>query len=87
MAKNKKKALFFWAAWDCDFYKKLNDFVNEAKKLKFAFETIDVETQNGVSLSIKYGIRNVPAIVVVCDNKVVGIERGNDAYTKLVNYL
>lgn len=74
------------ATWDSDFFKKYNNFKNEARRLHANYEIIDVEDENGVNLSIKYGIRNVPAIVVLKDNKVEGIERGNNAYTKLENY-
>lgn len=87
MAKGKIKALYFWASWDRDFYKKLDDFKNECKLLKLPNATIDVETEEGVEASITYGIRNVPAIVVLKGNKVVGIERGNNGYENLCKYV
>lgn len=86
MTKGKKKALFFWAAWDKDFFKKINDFKNECHILKIPYELIDVETEGGVRASVKYGVRNVPTIVVVGDNKVVGVERGNRGYKELCKY-
>lgn len=86
MKKSHRKAYFFWAAWDNNFFKKYNDFKNEAKRLHINYETVDVEDPEGVRMSIKYGVRNVPAIVIVQDNKVIGFEKGNNAYTKLENY-
>lgn len=74
------------ATWDNNFFKKYNDFKNEAKRLRVNYEAIDVEEPDGVKLSIKYGVRNVPAIVVVQDNKMIGFEKGNNAYTKLEKY-
>lgn len=87
MAKGKIKALYFWATWDKDFYKKLDAFKDECKLLKLPNATIDVETEEGVEASITYGIRNVPAIVILKGNKVVGIERGNYCYENLCKYV
>ena len=87
MAKGKIKALYFWATWDKDFYKKLDAFKDECKLLRLPNATIDVETEEGVEASITYGIRNVPAIVILKGNKVIGIERGNYGYENLCKYV
>lgn len=84
--KNKMKALYFWANWDGEFYKKLNNFINEAKRHRIQYETIDVETKDGVAASIKYGVRNVPTIVILDDNKVLAVLKGNDAYKEIARY-
>ena len=81
-----RKAVLFWANWDLDFYKKITNFETEAKKLKIDFDTVDVETRSGVKSSIAYGIRNVPAIAILNGDKLVAVEKGNSAYTRMKRY-
>lgn len=87
MAKNKMKALFFWAAWDSNISDKIRKFRAECDEFNIPNALIDVETENGVNASIMYGIRNVPAIVIMKDGRCVGIERGNHAYENLYKYV
>lgn len=83
----KRKFIFFYADWDNLPYSKCNQFKSECKRLGATYEIIDAESEIGVALSIKYGIRNVPAIVVLENKKVIGIEKGNNAYQNIVSYL
>lgn len=86
MKKNNRKAILFWAAWDNNFLKKLTDFTSEVRRNKIPYETLDVETHEGVAASIKYKVRNVPTIAIVENNKCIALEKGNSGYTKLKQY-
>lgn len=85
----KKRFLFFYADWDLHPYAKNDQFCNECKAHGVKFKLIDVETPIGVDLSIKYGIKNVPAMAVINEKtgKVLGIEKGNAAYQHIVEYI
>lgn len=87
MAKNKIKALFFWAAWDSNISEKIRNFRTECDEFNIPNALIDVETENGVNASVMYGVRNVPAIVILKDGRCVGVERGNHAYENLHKYV
>lgn len=84
----KKKFLYFWAEWDNMPYSKRSQFVNECRNLGVKFDTIDVESEEGVDLSIKYNIKNVPTIIVI-DHKhrEIGREKGNEGYKNIAKYL
>lgn len=84
MFKNKIKCLCFYAWWDSNTKIKQEQMSNAAKNSKFAYEMLDVE--ENVPLTVKYGIRNVPAIVVLRGNKVLGVETGNDGYKRINKY-
>lgn len=83
---NKTRALLFWAGW-CDGCTQMKPkFYDEAKEHNLRYELVDVEETDGVALSIKYGVRNVPAIVYLKGNNVIGIERGNNSYLTVSKY-
>ena len=87
MAKKEKvHALLFWAGWcsGCPAMKPL--FYDEAKACNVKYDLIDVEEPNGVNLSIKYGVRNVPTILFFKGKKLVGRESGNSSYLKIQKY-
>jgi hypothetical protein len=48
---------------------------------------IDVEDQGGVELSIRFGIRNVPAMIVLNNNRIVGKEKGNYCHEAMDKYI
>lgn len=80
----KTKVNYFFASWDNNAYEKLDKFYNEVKNLKVPYEVIDVETQDGVQKSIKYGVRNVPTIVYTVKGKEVDRDKGNTAYQRMI---
>lgn len=84
MAKNKIKCLCFYAWWDSNSKIKQEQMYNAVKKNGFYCDMLDVE--ENVPLTIKYGIRNVPAIVVLDGTKVLGVEMGNDGYKRIDKY-
>lgn len=75
--------MFFYALWDCNAYEKLDNFRDEAKRLKIPFELVDVETDEGVRKSIKWEVRNVPTIVYTQGGKEVSRDNGNTAYSRI----
>lgn len=84
---NKVHLMLFWAGWcsGCTVMKPL--FYDEAKKYGIKYDLIDVEEDNGVNLSIKYGVRNVPTILVFKGNNLIGRECGNSSYQRIKNYV
>lgn len=62
-------------------------FYDEAKKYGVKYDLIDVEEENGVNLSIKFGVRNVPTILVFKGNKLIGRECGNSSYQRINKYV
>ena len=84
---NKVHLMLFWAGWcsGCTAMKPL--FYDEAKKYGIKYDLIDVEEDNGVNLSIKYGVRNVPTILVFKGNKLIGRECGNSSYQRINKYV
>lgn len=72
---SKIKVLFFHAYW-CKSCKKMEDVFSEVEESfkedkNVTFESVDVESENGVKLSCRYEVRNVPAIVIVNERNVV----------------
>lgn len=84
MKKGKIKALCFTAEWDSNVRDKQDNMCQAAREAGMSFELIEVE--DNVPLTIKYGVRNVPTIVLIKDGKVIGVERGNNGYKHLANY-
>lgn len=84
---NKVHLMLFWAGWcsGCTEMKPL--FYDEAKKYGIKYDLIDVEEENGVNLSVKYEVRNVPTILVFKGNKLIGRECGNSSYQRIKNYV
>lgn len=85
--KNKVHALLFWAGWCNGCTEMKPKFYDEAKEHGLKYELVDVEDANGVILSIKYGIRNVPTIVFMKGKKVIGREKGNHSYLTISDYV
>ena len=87
MSESKLKVLFFTAPW-CVSCSKLKDkFYETVKGLGVKYEVIDVESDEGVELSIKYTVRNVPTLVFVKNGQEIGRETGSTAYLKIKDYL
>ena len=79
--------MYFYAPeWDRNAIEKKDKVVKACKEFGLAYNLIDVETQNGVSSSIKYGVRNVPTAVILKDGKTIGVEKGNYIHDLLANY-
>lgn len=61
-------------------------FYDACKEHGVTFEIVDVEDEEGVARSIKYGIRNVPTLVFMRNGKEVGRAKGNESYKFIKNY-
>lgn len=83
----KTKVLYFYAMWDNHAMSKLDNFCEEVKRLKAPFRVIDVETPDGVALSIKHGVRSVPVAVYINNKKEVSRDKGNDLHTRIKYHL
>jgi thioredoxin 1 len=85
---NKVKVYLFSAKEWCAGCRKLEPlFYDEVKKLGVKYEVVDVESDEGVELSIKYTVRNVPTLVFVKNGQEIGRETGSQAHLKIKNYL
>ena len=81
------KVIFYAAPWCDGCVKMKHKFYAECKNLGVDYEVVDVESEDGVARSIKYGIRDVPVLVFMKNGKEVGREKGNDSYQFIVNYV
>jgi hypothetical protein len=88
MAKKRKPIVMYFYApeWDRNASEKKDKVLKACKELGLSCNVIDVETQNGVYSSIKYGVRNVPTAVIINEGEVIGVEKGNYIQDFLVNY-
>lgn len=84
---NKIRALLFWAGWCNGCTEMKPKFYDEAKECGLKYELIDVEEPDGVALSIKYSVKNVPTIIFLKGNKVIGREKGNNSYLSVSKYV
>lgn len=66
---NMKKVLRFTASW-CAPCKALAPIV-ESTKGDCQVDVIDIDTEDGTALATKYGIRGVPTLVMIEDDKEV----------------
>lgn len=86
MSKNQKsKVLFFTAIWcsSCRSMKPLMESLKEEMSEYADIETIDVEEDYGVDLSLEYTIRNVPTILIMKGNEVKERLSGTQSREKL----
>ena len=83
--KNIKVKFFGAESWCQSCVKMKPFFIEECKKLKVPYEILDVE--DNVEETEKYIIRNVPTLLIMDGNKVIGRESGSLSYTKIKNYL
>lgn len=85
---NKAKVYLFTADEWCASCRKLKPlFFEEVKKLGVKYEVIDVESDLGVELSVKYTVRNVPTLLFLKNGQEVGRETGSSSYLKIKDYL
>lgn len=85
----KREVIYFWAEWchSCCKFKPTFRSVSKELSSLAKFTEVDVETQFGVDLSVKYSIRNVPTILVVEDGKVIKKLFGTIPKSKMVEEL
>ena len=84
----KTKVLFFHTNdWCRGCFKMKPKFYDEVKKHNIKFDIIDVDEPEGAQLSCVYGVRNVPTLVFLRGNKVIGIEKGNNSYKNIYKYV
>lgn len=86
MKKNNKKAVLLVAPW-CNGCSKTEPlFVSTCKQYGMRFEVVDVEERDGLNMSIKYKVRNVPTILFLRDGVEIGRAKGNNSYLEIRNY-
>lgn len=88
MKDKKMKAVLLVAPWCNSSYKVKPIFCETCKKVGMRFEVLDVEEKDGLGMSIKYVVRNVPTILFL-DNKGCekGRSKGLNACLDIVNYV
>ena len=88
MKNNNVKAVLLVAPWCDSSYKIRPMFYDTCRNLGMRFEVLDVEEKDGLNLSIKYTVRNVPTILFI-DNKgrEIGRSKGLNACLDIVNYV
>ena len=78
------EVVFFHAPWcgGCKVLAPVFEQVKEQLKNEgcFTFKDIDVETKEGVDLSVKYTVRNVPTILILRKGKL--LKRISGTYNK-----
>lgn len=85
---NEVKCIYLYADWDRGHTKKNNEFYEEVKKFpEVRYEVLNVEEEDGLNLSIKHQIRNVPALLVFVNGRLKGIEKGNHCHELIANYI
>ena len=83
----KKRVLFFYADWCNGCFKMKQKFYDEVRKHDIKYDIVDVEEPENVELSCKLGVRNVPTLVFLDGNKVIGVEKGNNSYKNIYKYV
>lgn len=84
----KTKVLFFYTQdWCRGCFKMKPKFYDEVKKYGIKYDIVDVDEEEGARLSCVYGVRNVPTLVFLRGDKVVGIEKGNNSYKNIGKYV
>lgn len=87
MSKNGLKAILLSADF-CKGCKAMKPyFAQTCKELGVRFEVLDVEEEDGLNLSIKHKVRNVPTILFFKDGELIGRETGNTSYEKIKDYI
>ena len=88
MKKNNVKAVLLVAPWCDSSYKIKPLFCETCRTLGMKFEVLDVEERDGLILSIKHTVRNVPTILFL-DSKgnERGRAKGGNAYLEVVNFV
>lgn len=88
MKHNNVKAVLLVAPWCDGSYKIKPTFYETCRNLGMRFEVLDVEEKDGLNMSIKYTVRNVPTILFI-DNKgkELGRSKGSKACLDIVNYI
>jgi thiol-disulfide isomerase/thioredoxin len=76
-----------YAGWcsGCDRMKQ--KFYDECRSVGMRFEVVDVEDPQGVEMSIKFGVRNVPTLIFFEGNREIGRAHGNESYLKIKDYI
>jgi thioredoxin 1 len=83
----KKKVLFFSAEWCNGCANMKQKFYDEVRRCNIKYDVVDVDTEDGAQLSCVYGVRNVPTLVFLKGNKVIGVEKGNTSYLNISKYV
>ena len=85
---NNVKAVLLVAPWCDSSYKIKPMFYDTCRNLGMRFEVLDVEEKDGLNLSIKYTVRNVPTILFINNKgREIGRSKGLNACLDIVNYV
>lgn len=78
-----KKILYFSAAW-CAPCRTLGPIIQESTTEGVVYEKIDVDANQ--DLSIKYGVRNIPTLVLVENGEIKGRRVGLQSKQDIINF-
>lgn len=84
-----KEVIKFGAEWCASCTRMSPTFKEVSKEFdkKAVFKDIDVETDEGVDLSTKYQVRNVPTILVIAKDRVIKRISGTRSKQQLIDEL
>ena len=78
-----KKILYFSAQW-CGPCKTLGPIIQESTTEGVVYEKIDVDANQ--ELSIQYGVRNIPTLILVENGEVKGRKVGLQSKQDIINF-
>lgn len=78
-----KKILYFSAQW-CGPCKTLGPIIQESTTEGVVYEKIDVDADQ--ELSIQYGVRNIPTLILVENGEVKGRKVGLQSKQDIINF-
>lgn len=64
-----------------------NEVAKEMQNENLKFTEVDVESDWGVDMSCKYQVRNVPTILIVKNNRVIGRAAGTMTKSQLKEFV
>lgn len=85
--KKQRKVAFMYADWCSGCERMKQKFYDECRRVGIRFEVVDVEEPQGVEMSIKFGVRNVPTLIFFDGNREIGRAHGNESYLKIKDYV
>lgn len=67
---NEVQMFYFFAYWDKN-ERPRREFVRECRERNISFTTVDCEDADGVEMSIKYGVKFCPQVLILKKGKVI----------------
>lgn len=85
--KKSRKVVFMFAPWCSGCERMKQKFYDECRRVGMRFEVVDVEEPNGVDMSIRFNVRNVPTLLFFEGKKEIGRAHGNESYLQIKDYV